>query len=253
MDECKIVTDLLPTYCDELTSGETNSFMRAHLDRCPGCSRMLEQMQQIQQQQKEADIRRREFKAALAGYEQKHRTRVQLLVFVCVVLIAVFFIFRTFSFDLAISAVGLNRRDVTVVQKPTTDDNGKIFQVVCSETKEDDCVIAYVEKNILGFWTVKHVATPDKAYGVAQIIWSEHLFSNPSGMPKITTVFHGIYAGCNATDSLEKLPLESLPDNVTVMVTQHSDSYCIHVITVLPDGGTAYNILPLLKENNLIS
>jgi hypothetical protein len=37
------------------------------------------------------------------------------------------------------------------------------------------------------------------------------------------------------------------------MVTQHSDSYCIHVITVLPDGGTAYNILPLLKENNLIS
>ena len=44
MDDCKIVTDLLPTYCDELTSWETNTFIRTHLNSCPGCSRLLDQM-----------------------------------------------------------------------------------------------------------------------------------------------------------------------------------------------------------------
>ena len=53
MDECKLVVDLLPTYCDELTGGETNAFIRSHLNSCPECCRLLEQMQQKQMRQKE--------------------------------------------------------------------------------------------------------------------------------------------------------------------------------------------------------
>lgn len=35
--QCNIVNDLLPLYTDELTSEETNSFIRKHLDECPNC------------------------------------------------------------------------------------------------------------------------------------------------------------------------------------------------------------------------
>lgn len=252
MDHCKIVTDLLPTYCDELTGPETNTFIRDHLDSCPNCSKILEMMQQKREQWRDADVQRAQFKAALAGYERRHRRRVYLVVLACVLLIAVFFALRAFSFDLAIASSGLNRRELTVVQEPITGNEGKVFQIVLSRTKEDDCVLAYLEKNIIGFWTVNHVATPDEFYGAAQILWTEYLFSNRFGTPDITTVFHTVYAGCNAIDSFEKLPQEAFPKNVAVLVTQNSSNYYIHVITVLPDGGSTFDILPLLKENKLI-
>ncbi len=35
--QCNIVKDLLPLYADELTSEETNSFIRKHLEECPNC------------------------------------------------------------------------------------------------------------------------------------------------------------------------------------------------------------------------
>ncbi len=253
MDDCKIVTDLFPTYCDELTSLETNAFIRMHLNNCPDCRRLLEKMQQNRGKQKEANIRRTEFKAALAGYERKHKMRVRLTLLTCVFLIAVFFVFRACSFDLAIATSGLNRGELTVVQEPITDDEGKVFQIVFSQTKEGDGVLAYLEKNVLGFWSVNRVAMPDAFYGVAQIVWTESLFSNNFGMPDITTVFHAIYAGCNAIDAIEKLPKEAFPENVAVLVTQNSSNYYVHVITVLPDAGSSFDILPLLKENNLIA
>lgn len=253
MDNCKIVADLLPTYCDELTSGETNAFIRNHLVNCENCSRLLEHMQQKREKHREADARRMEFKAALAGYERKHKMRVYLLMVVFVFLIAVFFVFRACSFDLAIAISGLNRVELTVVQEPITDNEGKVFQIVFSRTKEGDAVLAYLEKNMLGFWSVNHVATPDEFYGAAQIVWTEYLFSNDFGVPDITTVFHTIYAGCNAIDSFKKLPQEAFPENVAVLVTQNSSNYYVHVITVLPDGGSPFDILPLLKENDLIA
>lgn len=35
--QCNIVKDLLPLYMDELTSEETNSFIKKHLEECPNC------------------------------------------------------------------------------------------------------------------------------------------------------------------------------------------------------------------------
>ncbi len=255
MDDCNIVTDLLPTYCDELTSGETNTFIRTHLNNCQSCSRLLEQMQNRREQQKEADIRRAEFKAAVAVYECRYRTRVYLVALACLLLIAIFFAFRACSFDLAIAASGLNRKQLEVVQEPTTNADGKMFQVVFSQTKEDYGALAYLTKNALGFWTIDavEIATPDKPYGAAQIVWSEYLFSIYGGQPQITTVFHVVYAGNNAIGSFEQLPQEHIPGNVAVLATQHVSNYYVHVITVLPSGGTAFGILPLLKESNLIS
>lgn len=255
MNNCKLVADLLPSYCDELTSQESSTYIRDHIHNCPDCRRLLAQMQK-QQESRQADIRRAEFKAALAVYEKNHRTRVLLMVIACVLLISLFFVFQAFSFDLAIAASDLNRRQLQVVQEPITGADGSVFQVVFSQTKDDEAALACLQKDFLGFWTVSgiEVATPRRwDSGVAQITWSEPLFSLYEGEPDISTVFHTIYAGSNAIGSFEDFPYDRIPGNVTVMVTQNSSNYYIHVITVLPDSGSAFNLIPLLQESNLIS
>ena len=255
MDECKLVTDLLPTYCDDLTSWETNTFIRTHLNNCPNCRNLLVKMQE-KQEPNQADIRRTNFKAALAVYEQNHRKRVLAAFIACVLLISLFFVFQACSFHLAITGSGLNRQQLTVVQEPTTGADGTEFQIVLSRTKEDEAILACLEKNFFGFWVVSgiEIATPEQWNdGAAQITWSEPLFSLYGGEPNITTVFHTIYAGRNAIGSFEDLPYDRIPGNVSVMATQNGSDYYIHVITVLPGSGTAYNIMPLLKESGLIT
>ena len=40
--ECKIVQDLLPSYVDKLTNEETNYFIDEHINECPECQKILE-------------------------------------------------------------------------------------------------------------------------------------------------------------------------------------------------------------------
>lgn len=255
MNECKIIADLLPTYCDGLTGLETNAYIEEHLQSCLECRKLLERMQEKRVQQKDADIRRAQFKAAVALYERKHQMRVGLIIFVCILLFLGFFVFRACSFDLAIKASGLNKAQLQVVQEPITDANGQKFQIVFSVTEDGYGALAYLTQNALGFWTLDavDVATPEKQYGIAQFAWFEPIFSLYGGEPRITTGVHIIYAGCNAIGSLELIPQEQIPGNVTVLATQNSENYYIHMIQALPDGGSAFDILPILKENNLIS
>ena len=256
MDECKIVADLLPTYCDDLTGEETNAFIRNHLSSCPSCSGLLEKMQQKRDEQKEAEFRRADFRAAMALYERKHRIRVALLVWACLLLIGVFFVLRACSFDLALAASGLNRKQAEVVQQPATRADGEVFQIVFSRTESGDGALVWLERNVLGFWTVSSVetATSDQPYGVARFTWGEPVFSFYGSTPYTTFVWYEIYAGCNAASSFEQFPWEQIPGNVTVLVNQRYQSYYIlHVTTVLPNGGQPFEILPLLKESNLIA
>ena len=261
MDECKLVADLLPTYCDELTGEETNAFIQSHLNGCPECGRLLEQMQYKRMRQMELDNEQEAFRAAMAGYQRRHRSRVRRVIYICLALIAAFFVFRAFSYDLAIASTGL--REAEVIQGPATNDTGNVFQIVCAKTKGDyHPALVFLTKNALGFWTVRYVdiATPDRPYGNALAFWSESLFSvypadsaHSNVEPHISTVTHVIYAGNNAIGPLDRLPQELIPRNVTVMTTQRSGYYYIHVTQVFTDGGSGFDIMPLLKEYNLIS
>lgn len=40
--QCNIINDLLPLYMDELTSEETDSFIKEHLDECPKCRKVYQ-------------------------------------------------------------------------------------------------------------------------------------------------------------------------------------------------------------------
>ncbi len=252
MDDCKIVTDLLPSYCDELTSWETNTYVRTHLNTCPGCKRLLEQMRQRQKPQ-EADIRRAKFQAALEAYAHKHKIRKTVILLALLALCVGFFVVMAFSRDIALAAEGLDYSNT--MQEPTVGDDAKSFQIVACRTKEGNNALAYLERNSLGFWTLCAIeaATPDQPYGAAQITWLEPLFSLYDGQPNTTLVSHTVCTGRNAIASFDDIPYDQIPGNVTVMVKQYASDYYIHVITVLPDGGTSFDILPLLKENGLIS
>ena len=248
MDDCRIVTDLLPSYCDDLTSWETNTYIRTHLNTCPGCRKLLEQMQQRQKPQ-EADIRRAKFKAALEAYEHRHKVRQGIILLVFLVLLTGFFVAMAFSRDISLASKGLDL--VRIMQEPTVDGT-KEFQIVACRTKEGDNALAYLEKSRLGFWSVSsiEIATPDQP---AQITWTEILYSIYGGEPNITPVLHTFYTGRNATRSFENIPYDQIPGNVTVMAEQFASDYYIHVATVLPDGGSAFDILSVLKESRLIS
>ena len=258
MDECKLVADLLPTYCDELTGEETNTFIQSHLNGCPECGRLLEQMQYKRMRQMELDNEQEAFRAAMAGYQRRHRSRVRLIAGICLALVALALIFRAFSFDLAVASTGL--RETKVIVDSAGSGNSKI---VYGKTKGDyRAGLASLSKNALGFWTVNYVdiAAPDRTYGNAVAFWSEFLYSiypadsaNSNVEPHITTVAHVIYAGNNAIAPLEQLPMELIPENVTIMITQGSAYYHIHVTQVFPEGGSSFDLMPLLKEHNLIS
>ena len=41
---CNIIKDLLPSYVENLTNGETNNFIESHIANCPECKELLENM-----------------------------------------------------------------------------------------------------------------------------------------------------------------------------------------------------------------
>ena len=43
--ECDVIQDLLPSYIDNLTSAETNSFIERHIENCSECEEVLKDMQ----------------------------------------------------------------------------------------------------------------------------------------------------------------------------------------------------------------
>lgn len=59
MSECKIVEDLLPLYIEELTSSETSSFVKVHLQGCEKCAKAYRRMTApVQQEEHVTDYRR---------------------------------------------------------------------------------------------------------------------------------------------------------------------------------------------------
>jgi hypothetical protein len=250
MDDCKIVTDLLPSYCDELTSWETNTYIRTHLNTCPGCSKQLQQMQH-RREPNEADIRRANFKAALEVYELNYRVRVCLIALVCFVLVAAFFIVRACSFDIAISAADLSSKHLTVIQEPTHNSEGKLYQVVASRSKNGNAALAFLTKNFLGFWTVSSVdvADPSRGYDHALMFWSDISVNFYSMDSDFQHDNHIVYSNTNAIKLIE-FPQEVFDGGTVVYVWQNAEHYWIHIATT---EGFSEDIPSLLKEYGFTS
>ena len=70
--DCKIVQDLLPNYIEDLTNEETNYFIDEHINECPECQKILENMQkEIKLNTKKRDDRE-------VKYIKKYSKRIKL-------------------------------------------------------------------------------------------------------------------------------------------------------------------------------
>ncbi len=92
-NKCKIVQDLLPTYIESLTSGETNTFINEHIDSCKECKKIYENMKEEIENKNIEDTE-------IINEIKKYKTRVNLIkaIFITIILIIIFSIIGTISY-----------------------------------------------------------------------------------------------------------------------------------------------------------
>ncbi len=91
---CAVIQDLLPSYCDKISSKETNLLVEEHLKTCTNCREKLKKLnkdlniEKINSQQEEIDF--------LKGYKKKKR--LSIVFTITIVLIIMFIIFLLINF-----------------------------------------------------------------------------------------------------------------------------------------------------------
>ena len=99
--DCKIVQDLLPTYIENLTSKETNEYIKNHLKECKDCKKVLENMQN------DLKVEKKQQCDAETNYMKKFNKRFKILI--CIILV-IFIIFGFFVARKAIIIRDLNNK-----------------------------------------------------------------------------------------------------------------------------------------------
>ncbi len=81
---CSIIKDLLPSYVEKLTNEETNKFIDSHINDCPECKEMLENMR------KEIEINAPKNEAKNLKYIKRYSKRLKLLRNILLIIALVF-------------------------------------------------------------------------------------------------------------------------------------------------------------------
>lgn len=165
------------------------------------------------------------------------KTCIVVISIIAIVIIA-FGIFRTNSFSFAIRRAGLNPYDVIPLES-SIDANGNEFRIIKTSSDKQEIVLAYMEKNRMGFWSVAYYSPPP--HPSEETSWDTKLVSigwmKPAGIkrydaaedPIFETEWHQLYYGNNAIKLIEFLPGQ-IPDNVAVNIRQAGNEYSIHLI-----------------------
>lgn len=99
--ECKIVQDLLPNYMENLTSIQTNEYIKEHIASCEECKKNLENMQ------KEIPTDAKGKNKKEVKYMKKYRNKMRILSFI---LLAIFLVFLGTTTRKAIILADLARK-----------------------------------------------------------------------------------------------------------------------------------------------
>ena len=258
MDNCKIVEDLLPSYCDNLTSPESTALVEAHIARCPCCAGTLVAMKNRQSDQ-EQEKSREEFRSALRFYESRHKQRILWIALACAILVIVFFVLQAVSMEMALASKGisLEHAELVTASVPHYDqdsEKNEYGQLIWTRNEKKQGVLAAVRKNALGFWYVDFVVTADSdnGYNPDSFIWTEEAWNTFSGDFKHRVVTHVVFVGDNAVKYID-FPQDELPEGSQAVVRQKQNHYMIH-ITVTMESGTTYvwNVREILDRHNFI-
>ena len=80
--DCNIILDLLPLLSDGMTSEETNTLIHAHLENCPACRQVYDEMSQSLPMAAPAKKRKHARK-----FRRKSRLRILLLDYVLLLML----------------------------------------------------------------------------------------------------------------------------------------------------------------------
>lgn len=143
--KCEIIRDLLPSYIDELTSGESNREIKEHLKTCPGCRKYLEEMRESIQTPSQIE----ENKKAIKPFKKIKRSiwkAVGATVLVCILVFGAYSLYygRSWKADSAKVKVKYEKSgDVATLGFFPKDDS--IYLQVERESQNPDKVTVYAK------------------------------------------------------------------------------------------------------------
>lgn len=241
MDNCKIIEDLLPSYCDGLTSEETNALIRSHVGSCPNCARLLEKMSA--EPPREIIDHWEQFRRRMKEYEQKHRMKVLRIVVACIIVLSVILVGWANSYSLSkwIADLKMEKSVSYLVFRSETE--GRYIYY----TLDRPTLVTLAKNDTFGFWYI--TATDDSPSHV----WFEESNYRWFKGTEFTIDFevHYLYTGADAKAFIQ-LDAEDIPGDVLVEVNQTGANYWIHVVSDNTDAVNQLNLMQKLRDKGFI-
>ena len=251
MDNCKIIEDLLPSYCDGLTSQESNAQIQAHVASCPSCERLLKKMSA--EPLREILDHREQFSRKLKEYERKHKVKSLTWVLSCLIALLVLTLLWTNSDQMAQWSADIRMgNEGTLIAADIPVDEYKVVNYYIYYTNDGFQVVTLAKHTIWNIWYFDGVQTvkDDEILSVAwfgRSSWSR--FVNGTELEATTNFdINYLYIGNNATQLLQ-LDSAEIPGDVCIRINQTQSAYWIWVSTDNMDALNQFDVLEKLQLN----
>lgn len=256
MDHCKLVEDLLPSYCDGMTSEQTNAFIREHLSHCPRCACMAGQMASPEPPVSDS---REEFSKRLRQYQAAYRKKTRKILIICLLAILLICLLWTNSYSIALRLSGVNPKQITVMGQYDQGDRKSpdtTTLVLQARTAGGGFAIAQISWNhFLNLWYPDGFVSPGGECSTVNTVWlGRSAFQFHSDISGFQGGFETnyLYCGSNALRPIE-IPSEVIPHNMALAIDQSGEHYCIHMISYDTDAINAFRVMDYLAENGYIT
>lgn len=251
MDNCKIIEDLLPSYCDGLTSEESNRLICDHTASCPSCKQLLEKMSS--EPPREIIDHREQFRRKLKEYETNYYIK-KLTIWLCgAVLVCFLLLLLCNSYGIAkwTADVKLDGKGTLVAQGIEVGSNS-IEDYYLYSTAEGYSLVTLAKNKWLPFWYIASVVSSNEQDRINHAWFGRNTHRWFDGKWETDFEVNYLYIGSDAVSSIE-LTQADIPGDVLVKVNQQGKYYCIHVISDDTEAMNGLELWELLKEKGYIS
>lgn len=251
MDNCKIIEDLLPSYCDGLTGEESNALIRSHVASCPSCKQLLEKMSS--EPPREIIDHREQFRRKLREYEKNYYIKKLTVWLWCTVLACVLLLLLCNSHGIAkwIADVKMDGRSVSIAQGIEVGQNS-VEDCYLYSTSDGYALVTLAKNKWLPIWYIAGVVSCQEQDTVNHVWFGRNTHRWFDGKWETDFEFNFLYIGKNAVAPI-KLTKEDIPGDALVKVDQQGQYYCIHVISDDEEAVNSLKLWELLREKGYIS
>lgn len=252
MDNCKIIEDLLPSYCDGLTGEESNALIRSHIDSCPKCAALMEKMSA--EQPKVILDHRERFSQKLKEYERKHRRKVLIWTLTLMISFLIMLILWTNSEHVArwCADIRMEGKGIQIADHVSVDEH-KVVNYYIYHTNEGFQLVTLKKNTILNIWHYAGAKTakPGEVFSAAwfgESSWSRFVTDDtPMDLEaNVNFDINYLYIGNDAAKLLS-LDSSEIPGDVYVKINQIQSDYWIWVVSDHMDIMNQFDVLEKLQ------